>query len=195
MIASMRRSVTIFLVIIPCVACGEIPSPYVIAGPSAPSRVAPERPLTWDSREELLDWVTNGVTRGPITIEGQGATAFIRVRLDFGSYVVRGPDLDPAAVGVRGARIRARLVHDRPRPPQAVQTERFTLYLDVANPQIATTQSSMYVAIAPSDDWQDLTLSPGLYCCREPLAVRYAYVPFGSTTPATLDIDLIEFLR
>ena len=76
----------------------------------------------WDSREELLDWVANAVTRGPITVEGDGAAAFIRVKLNFNNSVMRGPDLVPPVAGVRGVRIRARLRHDRSRSPQSVHT-------------------------------------------------------------------------
>jgi hypothetical protein len=177
------------------VGCGAIPDPYVIAGPTAPSRVVTEQPLVWDSREELLDWVSNAVTRGPITVEGEGAAAFIRVKFDFNNYVMRGPDLEPAASGVRGARLRARLRHDRPRPPQSVQSERVELYFEVFNPIVPSTQVSMTASVLPSDEWQDLTLMPGLYCCLQPLTVRYAYIPFRSTTPATLDIDRIELTR
>jgi hypothetical protein len=175
--------------------CGEIPPSNVIAGPAAPSRVVTEQPLVWDSREELLDWVSNGVTRGPFTVEGEGRAAFMRVKLDSGDYVMRGPDLEPAPWPVRGARLRARLRHDRPRPAQSVQTERVELYFEVVNPLIRNMQPSMYVSVPPSDEWQDLELRPGLYCCLQPLMVRYAYAPFRSTSPATLDIDRIELTR
>ena len=175
-------------------SCGEIPDSYVIGGPSAPSRVITEEPLVWDSREELLDWVTNPVTHGPITVEGEGTAAFMRVKLDHGTYVIRGPDFDPAVSGILGARVRARLRHDTPRPPLSVQSERFELYFDVINPVIRNTQSSMFVSVPPSDGWQELTLMPGLYCCLGPLTVRYAYVPLRSTTPATLDIDRIQLI-
>ena len=83
--------------------CGDVPEPLVIPGPTAPGRVTTGRPLVWDSREELLDWVANAVTRGPIAVEGDGAAAFIRVKLDVDDYVMRGPDLVPPAAGVRGA--------------------------------------------------------------------------------------------
>ena len=120
-------------------ACGDVPEPLVIPGPTAPSRVTTGQPLIWDSREELLDWVANAVTRGPITVEGDGAAAFIRVKLDFNDYVMRGPDLVPLAAGVRGARVRARLRHDRSRSPQAVQTEDVDVYFEIIDPLFPNT--------------------------------------------------------
>jgi hypothetical protein len=175
--------------------CGDVPEPLVIPGPTAPSRVTTDRPLVWDSREELLDWVANAGTRGPITVEGDGTAAFIRVKLDFNDYVMRGPDLVPLAAGVRGARVRARLRHDRSRPPQAVQTEDVHLYFEVIDPLVPNTQSSMRVGVPPSEAWLDLELKPALYCCLQPLTVRYAYVPFRSTSPATMEIDRIELTK
>lgn len=175
-------------------ACGDLPEPYVIPGPTAPTAVT-RQPLTWDSRDELLQWVANGVTHGPITVEGEGAGAFIRVRMDFGNYLMRGPNLDPPADGVRNARIRVRFRHDRPRPPGAVQTEYFELFFDVVKPMPPNTQPSMTEAVRPSEDWQDIALRPALYCCLAPITVRYGYVPFRSTSPATLEIDRIELTR
>ena len=176
--------------------CGDAPEPVVIPGPTAPSRTTTDEPLVWDSRGELLDWVANAVTRGPITVEGEGAAAFIRVGLDFNDHVLRGPDLVPPAAGVRGARIRVRFRNDRGRPPQAVAlAEEFHLYLEVVDPVIANTQSSMRVSVPAGDEWLDLQLQPGLYCCPQPLTVRYGYVPFRSTTPATMEIDRIELTR
>ena len=175
--------------------CGDVPEPLAVPGPTAPGHITTDQPLVWDSREELLDWVANAVTRGPITVEGDGAAAFIRVRLDVNEYVMRGPDLVPPAAGVSGARIRVRLRHDRSRPPQAVQTEDVHLYFDVVDPLVPNTQSSMRASVPPTEAWLDLRLAPALYCCLQPLTVRYAYVPFRSTSPATMEIDRIELTK
>ena len=175
--------------------CGEVPEPLVIPGPTAPGRVTTDQPFVWDSREELLDWAANGVTRGPITVEGDGTAAFIRVKLDVNDYSMRGPDLAPVATGVRGARVRARLRHDRSRPPQAVQSEDVHLYFEVVNPLVPNTQPSMRVSVPPSEEWLELELKAALYCCVQPLTVRYAYVPFRSTSRATIEIDRIELTK
>jgi hypothetical protein len=100
--------------------------------------------------------------------------------------------LVPPAAGVR---VRARLRHDRSRPPQAVQTEDVHLYFEVIDPVVPTTQSSMRVSVPPGEEWLDLELTPALYCCLQPLTVRYAYVPFRSTSPATMEIDRIELTK
>jgi hypothetical protein len=194
----MRNSKYLLALVIALAAaagCGDVPEPLVIPGPTAPSRVTSDQPLVWDSREELLEWVANAVTRGPITVEGDGVAAFIRVKLDLNDYVMRGPDLAPPAAGVRGARVRARLRHDRSRPPTAVQTEDVHLYFEVVDPHLPNTQSSMRVGVPPSEEWLDLELKPALYCCLYPLTVRYAYIPFRSTTPATMEIDRIELTK
>jgi hypothetical protein len=175
--------------------CGDVPEPLVIPGPTAPSRVTTHQPFVWDSREELLDWAANAVTRGPITVEGDGAAAFIRVKLDVNDYAMRGPDLAPLATGVRGARVRARLRHDRSRPPQAVQTEDVYLYFEVVNPLVPDTQPSIRASVPPSEEWLELELKPALYCCPQPLTIRYAYVTFRSTSPATMEIDRIELTK
>ena len=175
--------------------CDSMPAPLVIPGPTAPSRVTTDQPLVWDSREELLDWVANSVTRGPITVEGDGAAAFIRVKLDFNTSVMRGPDLAPPAAEVHGARVRARLRHDRARSPQSVQTEEFHLYFEVIDPLVPATQPSMRVEVPPGEEWLDLELKPALYCCLQPLTVRYTYVPFRSPSPSTMEIDRIELTK
>jgi hypothetical protein len=181
-------------VLVVLASCGDAPAPYVVEGPTAPSRATTAEPLVWDSRHELLDWVANGVTRGPITVEGEGVAAFIRVKLDSNS-LMRGPDLAPPVAGVRGARIRARLRHDRPRIPQWPQTEDVHMYFDVANAVQPNAQSSMRIAVPPSEEWVDLALNPAVYCCLQPLTVRYAYVPFFATFPSTLEIDRIELTK
>jgi hypothetical protein len=174
--------------------CGDVPEPLVVPGPTAPSRITTDEPFVWDSREELLDWVANAVTRGPITVEGDGAAAFIRVRLDFNDYVMRGPDLVPPVAGVRGARIRARLRPDRSRSPVA-QAEDVHLYFEVVDPVVPNAQSSMRVSLPSGEEWLDLQLKPALYCCLQPLTVKYGYVPFRSTSPATMEIDRIELTK
>ena len=175
-------------------ACGDVPEPFVVPSPTAPSRVVTAQPLVWDSRDELLDWVANGVTSGPITVEGNGAAAFIRVKLDFKS-LLRGPDLAPPVAGVRAARIRARMRHDRPRIPQWPQTEDVHMYFEVENPVEPNAQSSMRIRVPPTEEWMDLVLNPALNCCVQPLTVRYAYVPFFPSFPSTLEIDRIELTK
>jgi hypothetical protein len=53
----------------------------------------------------------------------------------------------------------------------------------------------MRVGVPPSEEWLDLELKPALYCCLYPLTVRYGYVPFRSTSPATMEIDRIELTK
>lgn len=191
----MSKYMVALVIATAAVGCGDVPEPLVIPGPTAPGRIITDQRFVWDSREELLDWAVNGVTRGPITVEGDGAAAFIRVKLGVNEYAMRGPDHAPPASGVGGARVRARLRHDRSRPPQAVQTEDVHLYFEVLNPLVPNAQPSMRVSVPPSEEWLELELKPALYCCLQPLTVTYAYVLFRSTSAATMEIDRIELTR
>ena len=76
-----------------------------------------------------------------------------------------------------------------------MQTEDVDLYFEIIDPIVPNTQSSMRVSVPPGEEWLDLELKPALYCCLQPLTVRYAYVPFRSTSPATMEIDRIELTK
>ena len=49
-------------------------NPWVIAGPTVPGVVLRE-PFVWDTREELMAWTDNAVTRGAFRIDTDGSNA------------------------------------------------------------------------------------------------------------------------
>jgi hypothetical protein len=148
----------------------------------------------WDSRTELADWVDNSITRGPVTLEGDGTAAFLRVRRGATTALLRGPDLPTPAAGVQSARIRVRLRYDFP-PTGFPRTDRFGLTFDVTNPPTPGVQPHLFATVPPGDDWQELTLLSDAYCCTPPFTVRYGYVELFHNQPATLDIDWIAFVQ
>ena len=95
---------------------GESGDPYVIPGPTGPTPVSTRESYVWDSRDELAIWIDNRVSRGPISMTGDGPNAVIRIEtgqptfsLENGSsleWVLRGPDFDAPVTGIRAVRIR-----------------------------------------------------------------------------------------
>ncbi len=100
------------------IACqtGEPGAPYVIPGPTGPTPVSTRMPYVWDSRDELSVWIDSKVSRGPISMTGDGPGAAIRIEsgsptfsLENGSsvqWVLRGPDFELPVTGVRAVSIR-----------------------------------------------------------------------------------------
>ncbi len=129
---------------------------------------------------------------GRITVEAEGSTVFVRMTLSEAPLLLRGPDLSPSA-RIVDVRMGLRLRHDRPRSPGSVQTERLHLRFNVENPAFPDRYPWMEVDVSSSDEWREVTMSPSIDCCPDPLVVRYAYVSFGQTTPTTIDIDWVKF--
>jgi hypothetical protein len=100
------------------IACstGEPGDPYVIPGPTGPTPVSTQVPYVWDSRDELSIWVDNKVSRGPISMSGDGRDAAIRIEsgpptfslenTNSVQWVLRGPDFDAPVMGIRAVSIR-----------------------------------------------------------------------------------------
>ena len=100
------------------IACrtGEPGDPYVIPGPTGPTPVSTQVPYVWDSRDELSIWVDNKVSRGPISMSGDGRDAVIRIESgpptfplensNSVQWVLRGPDFDAPVTRIKGVRIR-----------------------------------------------------------------------------------------
>ena len=115
---SQRRRSVLAVAVLTTIACttGEPDAPYVIPGPTGPTPVSTRMPHVWDSRDELSIWIDNKVSRGPISIIGEGPDAAIRIEigppmfsLENGrslQWVLRGPDFDEPVTGVRAVRIR-----------------------------------------------------------------------------------------
>jgi hypothetical protein len=65
----------------------------------------------WDSASELAGWI-NAASQGAFSIEGEDVAAFLRVTTTSSrekqEIVLRGPDLIPPALALRGVRLRYR---------------------------------------------------------------------------------------
>src|SRR5438309_177487 len=89
------------------VGCQSSPVAPTVSPPPAVPAVPTAAPNTWDSREELAAWVGNDQSRGGLTLAGDGVEAVIRVDMNAGNALLRGPDLDPP-VTMTAARVRYR---------------------------------------------------------------------------------------
>jgi hypothetical protein len=63
----------------------------------------------WDSRDELAGWVTNGVSSGRASVEGEGVEAVIRIDVPGGTNLnLRSPAFDPPVNDLQTIRLRYR---------------------------------------------------------------------------------------
>jgi len=167
---------------------------FVIPGPTVPSTVPTSTPYVWDSREELGEWVGNGVTRGSMTLEGSGSEAFIRLDRPQDEWTLRGPDLSPSPTGVRTARLRYRWRLDPTVPTSASRTAYVTVHFDATGlPEYQHGQTSATLALLPSDIFIDANFTISQYI--PVLDVRYFYVTSGGANRGVFEIDRIELVR
>ena len=83
-------------------------TPQVIAGPLVPSPVALHAPYVWDTRDELMVWTENTVSRGSFSIDIDDSNGAIAARFAglYPRLILRGPDIDPPARSTRAVRLR-----------------------------------------------------------------------------------------
>ena len=176
-------------------ACGrDERTSFVIPGPTAPSTVPTAAPFVWDSREELGDWLNNGVTRGAVSLDGSGQDAVIRVDRQESEWVLRGPDLSPTATGVRSARLRYRWRLDSTASSTS-RTIYVVVYFDapLGLPDYQRGQASTSQLLQPSEGFTEATFTLGQYIPA--LDVRYFYISSTSANRGVLEIDRIELGR
>jgi hypothetical protein len=175
---------------------GERPPSYVLPGPTVPSPIPTAAPYVWDTRDELAIWVNNPVARGSLALEGSGSEAFIKIdRADL-PWVLRGPDLTPAATGVRTLLIRYRWQPDPGLPSTATRTAFLTVNFETTTPVHAfdpTAQGAAHVDLQPRDEWTAITFTPGQY--TPPIDVAYCYVHSQGANRGVLEIDRLELVR
>jgi hypothetical protein len=163
---------------------------FVLPGPTVPSTISTQVPYVWDAREELETWTSNVVSHGPISLEGTGRAAVIRIATGAGEWVLRGPDLDPPARLVQTIRIRLRWTQGRvTSQPQSMSMSAFLQQLDHSIYQ--TGGSSL--SIPSLTEWTDVQLER--YGARTPVDVGYAYLYDQSDSAGVLEIDRIELVR
>ena len=168
---------------------------FVIPGPLVPSPL-PAATYVWETREELDIWVNNAVTRGPLTLEGAGTDAFIRITRAEQQWVLRGPDFTPPADGVRTLRIVYRWRPDPGLPASAGRTAYVTAHFQTVRPIHTfdpTAQAAGHVTLQPNDNWNELTFIVDQY--TPPIEVQYCYLHSAGANRGVIEIDRIELIR
>jgi hypothetical protein len=166
--------------------------PWVIAGPTVPS-VALREPFVWDTREELLAWIDNAVTRGPFRIDTDGSNGAIAIDFVAGSYVLlRGPNLAPPLPRVRAVRIRYMWS-----PSSDRHAATLGVRFDAANSPRADLQLRGSAELRPASTWTETELRvPSYASTYRPLDVNYVYFEGDSASSAegVLKIDSIALM-
>ena len=170
------------------------PSAFVIPGPAVPS-VPTAAPYVWDTRDELAIWVENSVSRGNIALDGSGAEGRIRITDATEGWTLRGPDLAPAATGVRTLGMRFRWQPDPTLSPVAARDFIATAYFETTAPlqPFYHGQGAASGTFKPQTEWTDITLTPGQF--TPPIDVLYTYLVCSGANRGVLEIDRIELVR
>ena len=195
---STRLLPVVLLALLAC-ACevGGRPPGVVVPGPAVPSPFPTVPPYVWDTAEELSIWMNNSVARGSFALEGSGAGAFIRIDRADRDWLLRGPDLQPAAEGIRTVSIRYRWRPDPGLPPNASMTTRVSAHFETTTPVTSedpTAQALLSSNLPPRDDWTEITLLPQNQF-KPPIGVEYCYVQSYGANRGVLEIDRIELVR
>lgn len=196
MIARCLPAILLALLTAGCEIGGRPPGVTVL-GPAVPSPFPTAAPYVWDTADELSIWMDNPVARGSLTLEGSGPDAFIRVERPDRDWLLRGPDLEPAATGVRTVSIRYRWRPDPSLPPTEVQTARVSARFETLRPAVSGdpgAQAHMSSNLSPRGDWTDIALLPqGQF--KPPTDVKYCYLQSYGANRGVLEIARIELVR
>ena len=119
---------------------------------------------------ELAVWIANPVSRGSFSIDGDDSNGAIAIQLGgpSGTFVLRGPDIDPPAEAIRAVRIRYRWLPESGRSPLFIWVA-----FDAANSPAADGQTRAFATLDAGAGWQEIELRQ-----LSPLDVRYLY--FGT---------------
>jgi hypothetical protein len=175
---------------------GGRPPAYVIPGLPVPSPLPTVPPYLWDSHDELSIWMNNPVARGTLALLGNGGGAFIRIDRPDREWLLRGPDLTPAATDVRTLSIRYRWRPDPDLPAVAARTARVTAHFQTTAPVVGydpIAQAAASIDLLPQDEWTDVALIPGQF--KPPIEVSYCYLHSFGANRGVLEIDRIELVR
>ena len=193
------RFLLLILLALQTTACeiGGRPPGVVVRGPTVPSPFPTAPPYVWDTADELSIWMNNPVARGSLALEGSGTGAFIRIDRPDRDWLLRGPDLEPAAEGVRTVSIRYRWRPDPGLPPTENLTTRVSAHFQTTTPVVSddpTAQAHVSSNLRPRDDWTDIALLPQEQF-KPPIGVEYCYVHSFGANRGVLEIDRIELVR
>jgi hypothetical protein len=174
-------------------------APTVTPGPTIPA-VQTIEPYRWDAREELLPWVTAGISTGAVEVSGEGLEAVIRVDVSQRSAKLHGPDCDPMLDDIREARVRYRWIG-----AGTSDTLVLTLYpRPIEFGQTATVPAfrpSSSATLERSGEWIERSLTP-VVGYRPPFSVRFAMLVVDGNRPGgagrvsgIVEIDWIALVR
>ena len=175
-------------------ACESGPiAPTWVPGPGVPA-VPTAQPLTWDSREELSAWVVNPVSRGPISVQEEGPTAFIRVITGGDVLVIlRGPDFSPPT-RLAGVRFRYRWIVSFPPGVGGTGAAGDVGTAQPVNPPWPPGLLRGRLDGTARSDWREAYFE---HFDRTSDEIQYVYFrfEFGSDYPGQLDFDWIRIER
>jgi hypothetical protein len=162
--------------------------PQIIPGPSVPSPVPLHAPYVWDTREELVVWTENIVSRGSFSIDNDDSNGAIAIQLagtSGGMLLLRGPNMDPPAQAIRAVRIRYQWFPDGTPNP-------FSLWVsfDATNSPTADLQPGASATLKAGPGWQEIEFRH----FTPPLDVRYVYFWTYAPGVGLLKIDAITLV-
>jgi hypothetical protein len=160
--------------------------PRIIPGPSVPSPVPLHPPYVWDTREELVVWTENMVSRGSFSIDSDDSNGAIVIQLagtSGGMLLLRGPDLEPPAA-IRAARLRYQWLPDGSTNPLSLRVS-----FDAANPPTADVQPQLLATLKAGSAWQEIEVNH-----VPSLDVRYVYFWTFAPGVGRLRIDAITLV-
>jgi hypothetical protein len=160
--------------------------PHIISGPSVPSPVPLRAPYVWDTRDELVVWTGNLVSRGSFSIDSDDSNGAIAIQLagPSGMLVLRGPDIDPPARAIRAVRIRYRWLPDSGRTSLSLWAA-----FDATNATPPDLQPRAFATLDAGAGWQEIELRQS-----PPLDVRYLYFGTYSLGTGVLKLDTITLV-
>jgi hypothetical protein len=174
---------------------------YIIPGPTGPTPVATITPYVWDTRDELAVWLDSKVSRGPISLSGEGRDAVIRIETNFASvrleggasvqWVLRGPDFDTPVTGVRAVRIIYTWLPALPNTSVPAATPDVTAAFEVPGALPGPDQRIFRSSIVREPSGE-MILSDRYV---NPFDVRYLYLYSDGGNRGVLEIDSIALIR
>lgn len=177
---------------------GRAPAPHVIAGPTVPSTVRLSSPYVWDTREELNTWLNNNVSRGVLSLDGEGQAGVIRIQvvgpssIPGSEWVLRGPDFEPPLTNIQTVRIRYKWTPAFGGAPTIPVTGGTVIaYFEVPDFRLGPEQAYASADIARGEF--EVDLKPWNY--RGSLDVRYAYLSSTGGNRGVLEIDAITLVQ
>ena len=130
------------------------------------------------------------VSHGPVSLEGAGREAVIRIATGSAEWVLRGPDLDPPARSVQTVRIRLRWTQEREtRQPLSTQV---SAAFQPPGDSFGQYNGS-FSNIRASTEWTEVQLER--HGLQQAFDVRYAYFYESRDNAGVLEIDRIELVQ